>query len=558
MKYTKEQQAKIHKVMGEFKEGKLKSSGGEIVTDKAQALAISFSEAGISKSASEIEKILSIIDLAKSFETLGIDKFVQANMQQTLIEKSFSALHIVKDDEIEKGLDTSKLIRKKVQIHSSSGKIYEGYRWVSQETGQPITTGKESKETAAFKEKKQKEAKEVKKPKEKEEFEIKSDKDFANKIKEISEKGGSKSQRLRDLAGLGAYDMNLVMQLNPDVDIKYAIRLFSESGIDLNQFKETTSANIIALTSDKKVEPGETTSVSQLQDTMRFKDFQQLLKQNKVERATKLNLSDDVILNRKWNGYSMKLDMLLKDRRIKSLLAYGSGGVGKSWNMRKAIERANLITYDEELDLKPTEYDVVVKKGGKITPVALYKSMYEHNGKVIIFDDLDSMWEDQNMVGMLKGALEPEGDRTMTWEAKNPQKDKAGNPIPQSFKFKGQMIFISNKTREELSKIASPIVDSRASAIDLSMTMEQTLKKLDSFKYEYEFRDADDKLIDIPKDNIDDIMKFLHKFKDDLRLTQVNSRVLGNLAMMRLKLKDFEQNTYKDFEEQALVDMDLI
>lgn len=42
-------QAKVAKVMGEFKEGKLKSSSGSKVTNPKQAIAIGLSEAGLSK-----------------------------------------------------------------------------------------------------------------------------------------------------------------------------------------------------------------------------------------------------------------------------------------------------------------------------------------------------------------------------------------------------------------------------------------------------------------------------------------------------------------------------
>ena len=44
-KYSKNAQKKIGKVLHEFKEGKLKSSAGDKVTDKKQALAIGISEA---------------------------------------------------------------------------------------------------------------------------------------------------------------------------------------------------------------------------------------------------------------------------------------------------------------------------------------------------------------------------------------------------------------------------------------------------------------------------------------------------------------------------------
>lgn len=44
-KYSKKAQDKIGEVMNEFKEGKLKSSSGEKVTNRKQAVAIGISEA---------------------------------------------------------------------------------------------------------------------------------------------------------------------------------------------------------------------------------------------------------------------------------------------------------------------------------------------------------------------------------------------------------------------------------------------------------------------------------------------------------------------------------
>ena len=42
-------QAKISKVMGEHKRGTLKSSSGDKVTDRKQAIAIAMSEAGVGR-----------------------------------------------------------------------------------------------------------------------------------------------------------------------------------------------------------------------------------------------------------------------------------------------------------------------------------------------------------------------------------------------------------------------------------------------------------------------------------------------------------------------------
>jgi hypothetical protein len=46
---TKEKQAKIARVLREFKAGTLKGSGGEKIKDRKRAIAIALSEAGISR-----------------------------------------------------------------------------------------------------------------------------------------------------------------------------------------------------------------------------------------------------------------------------------------------------------------------------------------------------------------------------------------------------------------------------------------------------------------------------------------------------------------------------
>lgn len=49
---TKKQQAKVGKVMGEYKEGTLHSGkGGKVVKSPKQAIAIALSEAGVAKKA---------------------------------------------------------------------------------------------------------------------------------------------------------------------------------------------------------------------------------------------------------------------------------------------------------------------------------------------------------------------------------------------------------------------------------------------------------------------------------------------------------------------------
>lgn len=49
MPHPEEGKAKVHKVMGEYKRGKLRSSSGAQVKSRKQAIAIALSEAGMSR-----------------------------------------------------------------------------------------------------------------------------------------------------------------------------------------------------------------------------------------------------------------------------------------------------------------------------------------------------------------------------------------------------------------------------------------------------------------------------------------------------------------------------
>ncbi len=72
---TPEQSKKIEKVMKEFKDGTLKSSSGEKVTERSQAIAIALSEAGLSKKKEDKKEVKKAEDDDMSPET--IDKVLE-------------------------------------------------------------------------------------------------------------------------------------------------------------------------------------------------------------------------------------------------------------------------------------------------------------------------------------------------------------------------------------------------------------------------------------------------------------------------------------------------
>lgn len=141
-----------------------------------------------------------------------------------------------------------------------------------------------------------------------------------------------------------------------------------------------------------------------------------------------------------------------------SLILVGEGGLGKTHSV---------MSFIEDCGLQPVEY-VVFK--GYSTARGLYNTLYDNNGKLIIFDDCDSILEDKVALNILKSALDSYSKRTISWMAKMNKSDE----YPQQFDFTGRVIFISNKAK---SSIDGAIL-SRSLTVDLSMTPDEKIERM--------------------------------------------------------------------------------
>jgi len=253
----------------------------------------------------------------------------------------------------------------------------------------------------------------------------------------------------------------------------------------------------------------------------------------------------------RWKSYELYGRMVLKGQR-KGLIAYGTGGVGKTYTINELLKQSGLREYDEELDPEPSEYDYV-KITGKSTAVAMYASLYEHNKKVVIFDDCDSVLKDPDAVNILKGALDTTGDGTIVWASASPPKDSHGEKVPQRFKFRGKAIFISNIPRERmLEPMTQPLV-SRSLSIDLTMTAEETIVRLRKIRDKIPFQDPNGEDIYVSTEDREAAINFLDKYKDVIDIGNVNARTMGSIALIKKEVAT-NPDLYEDltWEEAAL------
>jgi hypothetical protein len=76
----------------------------------------------------------------------------------------------------------------------------------------------------------------------------------------------------------------------------------------------------------------------------------------------------------------------------------------------------------------------------------IYQSLYEmSNGGVLVFDDCDTAFTDDVAINLLKAATDSSDKRIISWRAETKMQTSDGDYLPQSFEFKGSVIFITNQ-----------------------------------------------------------------------------------------------------------------
>jgi hypothetical protein len=119
---------------------------------------------------------------------------------------------------------------------------------------------------------------------------------------------------------------------------------------------------------------------------------------------------------------------------IRAMIVSGPPGLSKSYTVERVLN-----------DADPSGKRTVIVKGF-VRATGLFKLLYDyrHANNVIVFDDCDSVFLDQDAINLLKGACDTTDKRTLTWGAETRMVDEDGESLPRSFEFQGSVIFITN------------------------------------------------------------------------------------------------------------------
>jgi hypothetical protein len=119
---------------------------------------------------------------------------------------------------------------------------------------------------------------------------------------------------------------------------------------------------------------------------------------------------------------------------IRSLIISGAPGTGKSHTTRQLLESAG--------DAGLIKFKFI---SGKISAVDLFKWMQKYKEKkdVILLDDADSVYDDEDAMNILKAGLDTTHVRKISWLAESNALKSEG--LALEFVYEGSMIFITNK-----------------------------------------------------------------------------------------------------------------
>jgi len=231
------------------------------------------------------------------------------------------------------------------------------------------------------------------------------------------------------------------------------------------------------------------------------------------------------------------------DGGIRAMIVSGPPGVGKSFGVEQEIDKATLF---DRIAGKRLRAEVVK---GSATPIGLYQTLYKYSDEncVLVFDDCDSILVDDVALNLLKGALDSGKKRKISWLAESSTLRREG--IPDSFDFKGSVIFITNLKFETMKsqKLRDHLdaLQSRCHYLDLTLdTMRDKILRIkqiakdgvlfEGYDFEPETQDAIFEFMETNQSRLREMsLRMALKIADLRKLSEGNWKRLAETTCMK-------------------------
>lgn len=247
------------------------------------------------------------------------------------------------------------------------------------------------------------------------------------------------------------------------------------------------------------------------------------------EAPVDTNETDEEVMQRVGSRFEILNEMTLaaKEGSIRAMIVSGAPGVGKSYGVETTLEQHSMF---DKLT-KVIKHEVVK---GAMTPIGLYAKLFAFSeaNNVLVFDDCDSILLDDLALNILKAALDSGSRRRICWNSDSALLRREG--IPDSFEFKGSVIFITNikfdnvkskKLRDHLDALMS-----RCHYLDLTIhTTREKLLRIKQIAASGELFSSEK--YGFTQDEADEVVQFVHDNAD--RMREISLRQTLKIADLR-------------------------
>jgi len=236
--------------------------------------------------------------------------------------------------------------------------------------------------------------------------------------------------------------------------------------------------------------------------------------------------SDKFGINKRFE-FVEQLVSMVADGVQPSAIITGEGGLGKTYTVTKTLESkgfkdiSDLAEFQAGSILNMRKCFRMVK--GYSTPKGLYRTLFENNKGIVVFDDCDAVLKDPVALNILKSALDSYGKRIISWNS-----DMRDDDLPRSFNFEGRVIFISNLDDGKIDQA----IRSRSMMIDLSMNVDQKIERMATIAASDEFLPEYDKTI------VNDAIELIKEIKDECK--EISLRTLISVSKVRASNKEWK------------------
>lgn len=214
----------------------------------------------------------------------------------------------------------------------------------------------------------------------------------------------------------------------------------------------------------------------------------------------------------------------------RGLIVSGPPGTGKSYGVDKILRE-----YDPEGNV----YEIVK---GFTRATGLFKLLYKyrHEGNILVFDDCDSIFNDEVALNLLKSVTDTTKRRMVSWLAEtNMVDEETYEKIPRHFEFNGSVIFLTNLDFEGMVERGHKLSPHLEALMSRSHYLDLAMRSREDYLVRIRQVVRQGLLSDLEPEMRSDIITFVEKNYQNMR--ELSIRACVKLAALRTASDNWEK-----------------